>query len=291
MLAELAQHIVNGLILGAGYALMGIGLTLIFGIMRVVNFAHGELFMLGAFFLYTLFSLWGVNFFVASLLAVAGVALVGAVVERVILRRLREQPIEIPMLAMVALSVIIQNAAILIWDPSPKTIRHPFSPVPMTFGPIYVVAIRVFAGAVAVSLIVGAHLFIRKTRLGRAMRATFQDTDMARLTGVDVDRIYMFTFAFGAALAGASGALLGAVFWVYPAMGDLAALKSFAVVIMGGLGNFLGAIVGGLLLGVAESLGAGYVSSGYKDAIGFVLIILLLVWRPQGLFGTKSLPR
>ena len=144
------------------------------------------------------------------------------------------------------------------------------------------VAIRVFAGAVAVALIVGAHLFIQKTRLGRAMRATFQDTDMARLTGVDVDRIYMFTFGFGAALAGASGALLGAVFWVYPAMGDLAALKSFAVVIMGGLGNFLGAIVGGLLLGVAESLGAGYISSGYKDAIGFVLIILLLAVAPAG---------
>src|SRR5947208_404382 len=178
MLAELTQHVVNGLILGGGYAFMGIGLTLIFGIMRVVNFPHGEFFMLGAFFFF--------------------------------------------------------------------------------------------------------HLFIQKTRLGRAMRATFQDTDMARLAGVDVDKIYMFTFAFGAALAGASGALLGAVFWVYPAMGDLAALKSFAVVIMGGLGDFLGAIVGGLLLGVAESLGAGYISSGYKDAIGFVLIILLLLWRPQG---------
>jgi branched-chain amino acid transport system permease protein len=120
------------------------------------------------------------------------------------------------------------------------------------------------------------------------MRATYQDADMARLSGVDVDKIDTFTFSFGAALAGASGALLGAVFWVYPAMGDLAALKSFAVVIMGGLGNFLGAIAGGLLLGVAESLGAGYVSSGYKDAIGFILIILLLLWRPQGLFGAKA---
>src|SRR5262252_5527546 len=280
MLAELVQHVVNGLIVGVGYALMGIGLTLIFGIMRVVNFAHGEFFMMGAFFLFTLFTLWGVNFFLASLLSVIGVGLVGAVVERLILRRLRLAPIEIPMLATVALSVIIQNAAILLWDPSPKTIKHVFSPVPLTLGPINVVSIRLFAGLVAVALIVGSHLLIQKTRIGRAMRATFQDTDMARLTGVDVDRVYMFTFAFGAALAGASGALLGAVFWVYPAMGDLAALKSF-----------LGAIVGGLLLGVSESLGAGYISSGYKDAIGFILIILLLLWRPQGLFGKKALPR
>jgi branched-chain amino acid transport system permease protein len=291
MIAELVQHIVNGLIVGGGYALMGIGLTLIFGIMRVVNFAHGEFFMMGAFFLFTLFSLWGLNFFMASVLSVLGVGLVGAVVERLILRRLRQTPIEIPMLATVALSVIIQNAAILIWDPSPKTIKHVFSPLPMTLGPIHMVSIRVFAGLVAVALIVGSHLLIQKTRIGRAMRATFQDTDMARLAGVDVDKVYMFTFGFGAALAGASGALLGAVFWVYPAMGDLAALKSFAVVIMGGLGNFLGAIVGGLLLGVSESLGAGYISSGYKDAIGFVLIILLLLWRPQGLFGKKVLPR
>ena len=291
MLAEFVQHIVNGLIVGGGYALMGIGLTLIFGIMRVVNFAHGEFFMMGAFFLFTLFSLWGVNFFLASLLSIIGVGLMGAVVERLILRRLRLAPIEIPMLATVALSVIFQNAAILLWDPSPKTIKHVFSPVPLTLGPINVVSIRLFAGLVAVALIVGSHLLIQRTRIGRAMRATFQDTDMARLTGVDVDRVYMFTFAFGAALAGASGALLGAVFWVYPAMGDLAALKSFAVVIMGGLGNFLGAIVGGLLLGVSESLGAGYISSGYKDAIGFILIILLLLWRPQGLFGKKALPR
>jgi len=192
------------------------------------------------------------------------------------------------MLAMVALSVILQNAAILIWNPSPKTLHHPFSSVPMVLGPIYVVSIRIFAGLTAVALIVGSHLFIQKTRLGKAMRATFQDNEMARLVGVDIDRIYMFTFSFGAALAGASGVLLGAIFWVYPAMGNLAALKSFAVVIMGGLGNFLGAIAGGLLLGVAENLGAGYVSSGYKDAIGFLMIILLLLLRPQGLFGKRE---
>ncbi len=288
MTAELIQHLVNGLIIGGGYALMGIGLTLIFGIMRVVNFAHGEFYMLGAFLLFTFFSLFGVNFFAAGLLAVVGVSLVGAVVERLILRPLRNQPIEIPMLAMVALSVILQNAAILIWDPSPKTVRHPFSPIPMALGPIYVVSIRIFAGLTAVALIVGSHLFIQKTRLGKAMRATFQDNEMARLVGVDIDRIYTLTFSFGAALAGASGVLLGAIFWVYPAMGDLAAMKSFAVVIMGGLGNFLGAIAGGVLLGVAENLGAGYVSSGYKDAIGFLMIILLLLLRPQGLFGKRE---
>ncbi len=288
MIAELVQHVVNGLIIGGGYALMGIGLTLIFGIMRVVNFAHGEFYMLGAFLLFSLFGSLGINFFVASAAAIVVVGLSGAVVERVILRPLREQPIEIPMLAMVALSVILQNVAIIVWDPSPKTIRHPFSPIPIVLGPIHVVAIRIFAGVAAIALIVASHLFIQKTRLGKAMRATFQDGEMARLVGVDIDRVYMATFSFGAALAGAAGVLLGSVFWVYPAMGDHAALKSFAVVIMGGLGDFLGAIVGGLLLGVAESLGAAYISSGYKDAIGFVMIIVLLLFRPAGLFGRRD---
>src|SRR5262252_5792791 len=174
MLAELVQHMVNGLIIGGGYALMGIGLTLIFGIMRVVNFAHGEFYMLGAFLLFTLFSLLGVNFFVSSLIAILGVGVAGIIVERVVLRPLRHQPIEIPMLATVALSVILQNAAILIWDASPKTLKHPFSPIPMVVGPIHVVSIRIFAGLAAVALIVGAHLFIQKTRFGKAMRATFQ---------------------------------------------------------------------------------------------------------------------
>jgi branched-chain amino acid transport system permease protein len=288
MIAELIQHVVNGLIIGGGYALMGIGLTLIFGIMRVVNFAHGEFYMLGAFLLFSLFGSLGINFFVASAAAIVAVGLSGALVERVILRPLRDQPIEIPMLAMVALSVILQNVAIIVWDPSPKTIRHPFSPIPIVLGPIHVVAIRIFAGVAAIALIVASHLFIQKTRLGKAMRATFQDGEMARLVGVDIDRVYMATFSFGAALAGAAGVLLGSVFWVYPAMGDHAALKSFAVVIMGGLGDFLGAIVGGLLLGVAESLGAAYISSGYKDAIGFVMIIVLLLFRPAGLFGRRD---
>jgi branched-chain amino acid transport system permease protein len=288
MIAELVQHVVNGLIIGGGYALMGIGLTLIFGIMRVVNFAHGEFYMLGAFLLFSLFGSLGINFFVASAAAIIAVGLSGAVVERLILRPLRDQPIEIPMLAMVALSVILQNIAIIVWDPSPKTIRHPFSPIPIVLGPIHVVAIRIFAGVAAIALIVASHLFIQKTRLGKAMRATFQDGEMARLVGVDIDRVYMATFSFGAALAGAAGVLLGSVFWVYPAMGDHAALKSFAVVIMGGLGDFLGAIVGGLLLGVAESLGAAYISSGYKDAIGFVMIIVLLLFRPAGLFGRRD---
>jgi branched-chain amino acid transport system permease protein len=137
----------------------------------------------------------------------------------------------------------------------------------------------------AAVLIAGSHILIHRTKLGRAMRATFQDQEVAALMGVSIDRIHTITFAFGSALAAAAGALLGSVFLVYPSMGDLALQKAFSVVILGGLGNFLGAALGGLLLGVAEELGAGYVSSGYRDAVGFLLIILVLLFKPSGLFA------
>jgi branched-chain amino acid transport system permease protein len=134
-------------------------------------------------------------------------------------------------------------------------------------------------------LIVGTHLLLTRTRLGRAMRATFQDRETAALMGVSIERIHTVTFAFGAGMAAAAGALLGPVFLLYPSMGDLAAQKAFSVVILGGLGNFVGAALGGVLLGVAEELGAGYISSGYRDAVGFVIIVLMLLVRPSGLFA------
>ena len=148
--------------------------------------------------------------------------------------------------------------------------------------------LRVFVVATALALIVAAWLLIQRTRLGRAMRATFQDRETAALMGVKIGRIHTATFAFGSALAAAAGALLGPIFLAYPSMGDLASLKSFSVVILGGLGNFVGATLGGLLLGVAEELGAGYVSSGYHDAVGFVIIILVLLFRPSGLFARNE---
>jgi branched-chain amino acid transport system permease protein len=166
-----------------------------------------------------------------------------------------------------------------------KTLLNPFSTQPVVLGPISIGQLRLFVFGVAVLLIVGSHLLIHRTKLGRAMRATFQDQQAAALMGVGIERIYTFTFAFGATLAAAAGALLGAVFLVYPSMGDLALTKAFSVVILGGLGNFAGAAAGGLILGLAEELGAGYIASGYRDAIGFLLIILVLLFKPSGLFA------
>jgi len=282
---QLLQHLVNGLVLGGTYALLGIGLTLIFGLMNVVNFAHGEFYTLGAYATFAALTLADLNFFAALGLAIVCGLVVGAVTEFVLVRPLRRESIDTVMLVMIGVWIAMQNSELLVWGGVAKSIPHPFSTTPLTLGGVSLAPLRLFVLVAALGLIVGAHLLIHRTRLGRAMRATFQDADTAALMGVRIRRIYTATFAIGSGLAAAAGALLGPVFIAYPSMGDLASLKAFSVVILGGLGNIAGATVGGLVLGVAEELGAGYVSSGYRDAVGFVIIIAVLLLRPSGLFA------
>ena len=278
----------NGLVVGGTYALLGIGLTLIFGLMNLVNFAHGEFYTLGAYATFAALALGGVNFFLAVLAAIVAGAAAGALCERVLLRPLRDESIDTTMLVMIGLWIALQNAELLGWGGVAKSIPHPFPTAPLVLGPVGIAPLRVFVVLAALALIALSWLLIQKTRLGTAMRATFQDRDTAALMGVRIGRIHTATFAFGSALAAAAGALLGPIFLAYPSMGDLASLKAFSVVILGGLGNLAGATLGGLILGIAEELGAGYVSSGYRDAVGFVIIILVLLLRPSGLFARSE---
>jgi branched-chain amino acid transport system permease protein len=282
---QLLQHLLNGLLLGSTYSLLGIGLTLVFGLMHVVNFAHGEFYTLGAYAMFAALVMASVHIGLAIPLAILAGAAAGAVCERVLLRPLLGASIDTTMLMMIGLWIVLQNAELLGWGGVAKNVPTPFSPAPLVLGPVSVAPLRLFVFAVAALLILAAHMVLARTRLGRAMRATFQDRETAALMGVRIERIHTATFAFGAGLAAAAGALLGPVFLVYPSMGDLASLKAFSVVILGGLGNFMGAAVGGLLLGVAEELGAGYISSGYRDAVGFVIIVVVLLLRPSGLFA------
>jgi branched-chain amino acid transport system permease protein len=285
---QLLQHGLNALMLGGTYALLGIGLTLIFGIMKVVNFTHGELYAFGAYMMYALVMLLGVSFFVALPLAIAlGVGL-GALLELVLLRRLRGADIDTTMLVMIGAWIALQNAEQLAWTGVAKSIDSPFPAAPLVIGPVSVAWNRVFVLVVALVLIGVTYFLINRTKLGRAMRATFQDRDTAALMGVRIGNIHTATFALGSGLAAAAGALLGPVFVAYPSMGDLAAAKAFAVVILGGLGSIPGATIGGFILALVEELGAGYVSSGYRDAMGFLLIIVILLFRPTGLFARKE---
>jgi branched-chain amino acid transport system permease protein len=285
---QLLQHVVNALIIGGTYALLGIGLTLIFGIMRVVNFTHGELYAFGAYMMYAWVMLLGVNFIAALVIAVAlGVAL-GALIELVLLRRLRGADIDTTMLVMIGAWIAMQNTEQLAWSGVAKSINTPFPADPLVLGPISVSWTRVFVFVVAIILIAATYALIQKTKLGKAMRATFQDREAAALMGIQIDTIHTATFAIGSGLAAAAGTLLGPVFVVYPTIGDSASLKAFAIVILGGLGSIPGATVGGFILAFVEEIGAGYISSGYRDAMGFLLIILILIVKPTGLFAQKE---
>jgi branched-chain amino acid transport system permease protein len=246
--------------LGGTYALLGIGLTLIFGIMGG-EFHPRRAHAFGAYFVYFA-ATPGLNFFGPAVAVIAGV-LLGAS------RRLRNATRIIVMLVMIGAWIVMQNTELLVWGGVAKAIVTPFPDAPLVIGPVSISWLRVFVLVVALLLIAGSYVLIHRTKLGKAMRATFQDADTAALMGVHIKGIHTATFAIGSGLAAAAGALLGPVFLVTPTMGDLASLKAFAIVILGGLGNITGATIGGFILALVEELGAGYISSGYRDAMGF----------------------
>ena len=282
---QFLQHLVNAVVLGGTYALLGIGLTLIFGIMRVVNFTHGELYAFGAYTVYLIAAALGLNFFFGLVVAVVAGKLLGAMIEITLLRPMRAADIDTVMLVMIGAWIVMQNTELLVWGGVAKAIVTPFPDAPLVIGPVSISWLRVFVLAAALLLILGAYVLIHRTKLGKAMRATFQDPDAAALMGVHIKGIHTATFAIGSGLAAAAGALLGPVFLVTPTMGDLASLKAFAIVILGGLGNITGATIGAFILALVEELGAGYVSSGYRDAMGFLIIIVVMLFKPTGLFA------
>jgi branched-chain amino acid transport system permease protein len=281
------QLAANGLVLGTFYALSALGLTLVFGLMRVVNFAHGELYVIGGLIGWTLTAVLGVNFFLGLAAVIVALAALGYLIDRLLIHWVRGQGEEPTILLTIGLSIFIANTALLVVGTTPRTVASPFMSKPLFLGPVVLTQSRLMLVAICLALIVGAWLLIQKTDLGRAMRATFQDPMAAQLAGIRTGHIYGFTFALGAALAGAAGMLLGSIYVIEPTIGGVISLKAFVVVILGGMGSFAGAIAGGLVLGLVEALWGGYVATGYVDAIGFALVILMLLVRPYGLFGRR----
>ncbi len=284
MLEYFPQYLFNGILIGANYALIAMGLTVIFGLMNIANFAHGQFYMLGGFIAYQLTTALGLNFFAALVVSVVVVTGLGILLDRTIFKRLRNKPLISSVLVTIGLAILIENLALVLWGARPEAIPSPFQLTPVQIGPIFATQPRLFAVVVTLAAIVTIHLLLHYTRMGKAMRATFQQQEAAALAGIDIDLVYSVAFGIGAGLAGLGGVLLGTIFYVHPTMGDVATLKAFVVTILGGMGSFPGAIIGGLLLGIAESFGT-LVSSAYKDAIGYILVILVLLYRPQGLFG------
>ena len=282
------QLVANGLVLGAFYALSALGLTLVFGLMRVVNFAHGEFYVVGGLFGWALTVMLGWNYFLAVIVVVVVLGVLGYLIDQILIARVRGQGEEPTILLTIGLSIFIANTALLIVGTTPVTVASPFASKPLFLGPVVITQARLVLVAICAVLIAAANLLIQKTTLGRAMRATFQDPMAAQLVGIRTPRIYGFTFALGAALAGAAGMLLGSIYVVEASTGGAISLKAFVVVILGGMGSFAGAVAGGLILGLTEALWGGYVSTGYVDAIGFALVIVTLLVRPYGLFSRRA---
>jgi branched-chain amino acid transport system permease protein len=285
MITVFFQQTLNGVILGSLYMLVALGLSLIFGILEVVNFAHGEFYMVAAFLTLFVMLKLGVPFLVAMLAAMVVMAVFGIIVERVVFRPIVGKPMINGMLVSFGLSTFLMNLALFLFKADPRKIDSGFAHITITFLGLRVTLERLLAFILGVVLVALLYHFIQNTRTGKAMRAVAQDRIAAQLAGVNVFRIYAITFAVGSVLASAAGAMVGAIFLVAPDMGWTVVLKSFIVVILGGFGSIKGVVFASLIIGLVESLGGGYISYAYKDAYPFLLLVLAFLLRPEGLMG------
>jgi branched-chain amino acid transport system permease protein len=282
-----AQALVSGVLTGALYAMIGIGLTVVFGVMRIINLAHGEMVMLGMFGAFWGQRLWGLDPFLSLLLWAPVMFVAGVLVYRFLLKRIIPGGELNTLLYTAGLSLLLANLALLLWTGDYRTISLAYAVEPVRPLGIAIAKPLAIAFGLALAITAALGLFLGRTDLGRAIRATSQNGEAALLMGVDVERVALVTFGLGTALAGAAGVLLAPSLYLYPTVGELLIVKCFVIVVLGGLGSVPGAIAGGVLLGVVESLGAVYVSGAYKDGIGFVLFLAVLLYRPSGLFGAR----
>jgi branched-chain amino acid transport system permease protein len=283
----LSAQLLNGLVLGSIYALIALGYTMVWNILEFINFAHGEVYMVGAFVGLTVV-VSGAPLIVGFVAGAAAAALLGVLIERLAYRPLRGTPKINLLISAIGVSIILQNSAQLIWGARPKVFPSPFLDASFQIAGININFQQIFIIGTALLLMVGLQLWIKHSMMGKALRGSAQDMEAAQLMGIPTNRIVSLTFAVGSALGAIAGILIGPLYLVYPTMGSLAGLKAFTAAVLGGIGNIAGALVGGLLLGTIESLAAAYVSSGYRDAIAFGVLILVLLFRPWGLLGRPT---
>ncbi len=286
------QQLVNGLSLGSIYALIALGYTMVYGVLRLINFAHGDVYMVGAYVGYYLSrKLQGEQpSIVSALLVMAGsmiaCALLGMLIERLAYRPVRREARLTLLITAIGVSLFIENVAQLVFGPDPKFFPSLAPHADILLGGVRLTSEQITVIAVSVLLMVALRFFILKTRTGKAMRAVSFSLDASRLMGISTDRIIAITFALGSALAAAAGVLIGMqIPKVDPLMGIMYGLKAFVAAVLGGIGSIPGAVLGGLLIGISEVMVVGYLSSTYREAIAFGILILVLILRPQGLLG------
>lgn len=285
MFITIVQLIINGLLLGGMYALISIGLTLIFGVLEIINFAHGEFLMLGMYASYWLFQLYGVDPYLSLLIILPVFFFIGLAVQRVTIQPILNAPALNQIFMTVGMSLVLQNVALFFWKADYRTVKTAYSAVSLRTSGLMISFPRLVAFFLAIGTIAALLIFLKKTYTGKAIRALAQERRAAMLMGIDVYRTYQIAFGIGIACVGAAGAMLIPVYFVFPTVGALFVLIAFVVVILGGYNSLTGALIGGLIIGVVEAFSGFFVSPHLKEAIYFVIFILILLFRPTGLFG------
>jgi branched-chain amino acid transport system permease protein len=305
----LIQQLINGLVLGSVYALVALGYTMVYGILQLINFAHGEVLMIGAMVALTTLGILNavvpglplvVQLLIAVLVAIPVCMLISAGIERIAYRPLRNSPRLAPLITAIGVSIVLQTLAMIIWSPNPRVFPDLLPTTPFEIGGALLAPKQILILVVAAVAMAALLLVVHKTRLGRAMRAVSENPKIARLMGANPDRIITATFMMGAALAAIAGVLVAMNYNIaHFTMGFLLGLKAFTAAVLGGIGNLAGAVAGGLLLGIIEALGAGYIGdltggflgSHYQDIFAFAVLILVLIFRPSGLLGERVADR
>ena len=287
MVVALAEQAFNGAMLGSIYVLVALGLMLVYGVLRVLNFAHGALLMLGGYLCQFVFVHLVGNYPLAIVGAIVGLLPIGWALERGIFAPLRGN-LQNQVIASLGLVLVIENLAIVLWGPSALQFRVVDTQVSVPIGTLHVSVQQLLVIGVGLVCVAGLFAFLNLTKFGTAIRATAQDPRAALVVGIDVNRVHAITFAIGTALAAVAGALLGPLFLVFPQMGDEPLLKGLAAIILGGLGSVWGAVIGGLAIGIVEAVSTLFIPTDYRNAVAFLVIAAVLLLRPQGLFGRAT---
>ena len=288
-MAVLIQSILSGILIGGVYALTGIGLTLIFGVMRVINFAQGELVMVGMYGTFFLFQLLGIDPFLSVVLTMPGMFLLGALLQRTLINRVLDALPQNQILLTIGIGLVLSNLAMLAFTSDYRILSTSYSSSSVPLGPLRLSTPLIYCFLITAVITAALYWFLVKTDVGHAVRATAQDRDAAQLMGVNVRSIGVLAFGLGAALAAAAGALVAPIYYIYPQVGGTFTLKAFVVVVLGGMGSIIGATLGGVLIGVAESVSATYFGSGWKDVCVYVIFLLVLLLKPSGLLGKSRM--
>ena len=279
------QALISGILVGGVYALIGIGLTIIFGVMRVINFAHGDLLMLGMYLSWIVFTRWGVDPYVSILLVAPVLFVWGAFLQKAFINRVLGALPQNQILLTIGLGLVMSNAMLLIFTSDYRILTTSYSSSSFFVGGISLSTSLVYSFLVTAVITAALAWFLIRTDTGQAIRATAQDREAAQLMGINVSLMSVVAFGIGSALAGTAGSLIAPTYYIYPQVGSVFTLKAFVIVVLGGMGSILGATLGGLLIGATESLSAVYVASGLKELVVFVLFLAFLLFKPEGIFG------